>query len=322
MGIQDRVVHPLPEQERPPGHKVTEGATRFAFNGPIAFPGDEDVSFSSFVAEQTAAYLESRPKGQPFLCVAGFYSPHAPWIVPQRFIDAYAPETLRLPDFPPEVNRSRPADGAAVDLFSDAQLRRARHGYYAAVTEVDHYVGVLLDKLDALGIADDTIVVFTSDHGEWLGEHLLFGKSYPAHDCVSRVPLIIRMPGGTRGMQHDGIVEALDVAPTLLEAAAVQRPGFLQGRSFLPVLERGQTEAPRGSALTEFTGWRILRTPEYRYIAHADGRDFLYDLRAPWGEYRDVARDSAYAADLTAMRHLLIQRLIQAELPLRREWTY
>jgi arylsulfatase A-like enzyme len=320
MGIQDRVVHPLPEQERPPGHTVTEGATRFAFSGGIPFLGDDDVSFSAFVAEQTVAYLESRPKGQPFLCVAGFYSPHAPWIVPKRFLDAYDPETLSLPGFPPEVDRRRPA--GAEDLFSDPQLRRARHGYYAAVTEVDHHVGLLLDRLEALGLADDTIVVFTSDHGEWLGEHLLFGKSYPAHDCISRVPLIVRMPGGATGVSHDGIVEAIDVLPTLLDAAAIQQPPHLQGRSFFPLLDRRPGYEPRPSALTEFTGWRLLRTPEFRYIAHGDGRDFLFDLRAPWGEYRDVARNVRYRDALARMQHALIQRLIQADMPRTRTWTY
>ena len=114
------------------------------------------------------------------------------------------------------------------------------------VSEVDHHVGRILDRLDALGIADNTIVVFTSDHGEWLGEHLRYGKGYPGHDAVTRVPLLMRWPGGARAGGHcSRIVEALDVVPTLLEAAAIQRPDcvarqFPAGR----LARRGGSYAP------------------------------------------------------------------------------
>ena len=136
----------------------------------------------------------------------------------------YDAQGLSLPAYPPDMDRQRSHDPAA--LFSDEQLRSAKQGYYAMISEVDHYVGRILDALDRTGKREETIIVFTSDHGEWLGDHLRFGKGYPADDAVSRVPLIIAGPDVNAGGRHDGIVEAVDIVPTLLEMAVMQRsPG-------------------------------------------------------------------------------------------------
>ena len=167
---------------------------------------------------------ERASEGRPFLCIAGIYSPHSPWVAPQRFLDLYDPDQMNLPSFPPEVDEKRNENH-----YGDRELRLARQGYYGMVSEVDHHVGRMLDALDELGIADETIVVFTSDHGEWLGEHLRYGKGYPGHDCVSRVPLLIRIPGKESGHRVSNIVEGVDVLPTLLEACGVPLPPAFTG---------------------------------------------------------------------------------------------
>ncbi|MCB0064168.1 MAG: sulfatase-like hydrolase/transferase [Caldilineaceae bacterium] len=313
MGIADVVPHP--------SATLGEGSGRFDVKGAIPFPGDDSATHSAFVAQRTMDFLRrQRRSAQPFLCVAGFYSPHSPWVVPQRFLDQYDPDQLTLPSFPPEVDARRNADAPLETLYSDAQLRSAHHGYYAMVSEVDFYVGQLLDTLDEQGLADHTIVLFTSDHGEWLGEHLRYGKGYPAHDCVSRVPLLMRVPG-LAARRVEQIVEAVDVVPTLLDCTGIPTPPHLQGESLYPLL-RGQTGRRRNAALTEFSGWKVLRTVNARYIAHAHGRESLFDLTAPWGEYRDLASDPAYAATLAHMRQLLITRLLEMERPLARVWPY
>jgi arylsulfatase A-like enzyme len=303
MGIADTVKHPA------------QGG-RFDFKGAIPFPGDDRVTHTAFVAEQTLEFL--RQQGDdPFLCIAGFYSPHAPWVVPQRFLDLYDPAALSLPDYPPEVDAVRSPEN-----FPDEQLRSARRGYYAMISEVDHHVGRILDLLAETGKAENTIVIFTSDHGEWLGDHLRYGKSYPGHDAVSRVPLIVRWPAQIEGGQTQrSIVEAVDVLPTLLDGAAIQLPPHLQGYSLLPLMQ-GSAGPVKEAALMESTGWKSLRTERFRYIVHADGQEALFDLDAPWGDYRDLAADTTYAEELARHRHLLLQRLIGAERPLPRMWTY
>ena len=201
------------------------------------FQARENLTHTAFVGRQTCQWLRTFGPREPFLCVAGFYAPHSPWIVPQRYLDLYDPQALSAPPFPPELS-SRTAP------YDDETIRRAKQGFYAAVTEVDYYVGQMLDTLEELDLARQTIVVFTSDHGEWLGEHLKYGKGYPAHDCISRVPMLIRWPEGLSGGQViDDIVEGVDVAPTLLELCGIPRPPHLAGRRMIRSGRRGAARA-------------------------------------------------------------------------------
>lgn len=317
MRVDDTVPHPLPNSDAREGH-----SGRFDFKDAHAFPGEDRFTHTSFVAERTIDYIQQQAKSSgPFLCISGFYSPHSPWVAPQRFLDMYNEDELTLPEFPPEVEEKRTQLG---DKFDDAQLRTARKGYYAMVSEVDFHVGRILDTLDDLGLTENTIVIFTSDHGEWLGEHLRWGKGYPAHDVVSRVPLLVRWPEMTKdaGRTVSNIVEGVDVVPTLMECAGIQIPPHLQGESFYSTLINDDTERTKSAALTEHTGWKVLRTETHRYIVHDDGREFLYDLQQPLGEYHDVAGEVGYADDLSRHRHLLLQRLIGMERPKQRAWTY
>ena len=162
-------------------------------------------------------------------------------MAPQQYFDLYDPATLPLPSFPPEVEAQRGPQN-----FPDDELRLARQGYYGQISEVDHHVGRLLSSLDELGITDETVVIFTSDHGEWLGEHLRYGKGYPAHDQCSRVPLLIRPADDTVPACTDtGLTEALDVLPTILDLAGIQTPPHLQGCSLLPRLHDDAAGATR-----------------------------------------------------------------------------
>ncbi len=306
MGIEDGIVH----RGDPEG--------RQDFDGGIPFAADDGLTHSAFVGEQTAEFIRSSGS-QPFFCIAGFYSPHAPWIAPKKYLDLYDPAGLSLPEFPAAIDQCRLLDPNAP--FSDAQLRRARQGYYAMISELDHHIGRILAALAAAGKADETIVVFTSDHGEWLGEHLRYGKGYPADDAVSRAPLIVTPPGGAPEQHYDGIVEALDIAPTLLELAGIQIPPSLQGESLAGILA-GDRTSRKNIALTEGAGWKSLRSDRYRYLVHADGRESLWDLPSDPGAYQDVAGSDAYADALAKCRHILLRRLLEIERPLPRSWTY
>lgn len=300
MGIEDDIEHP---------------PQRFPIQA-IPFPAPGHLTHAAFVAEQTQEFIRTN-RDRPWLAIAGFYSPHSPWVAPREYLDMYRPEALSLPSFPAELDAQR--DGR----FGDDELRTARHGYYAMVSEVDAHLGTILDTIDDCGLTDSTMVIFVSDHGEWLGEHLRYGKGHPADDAVSRVPLILRWPGGIEpvGAAVSSIVEAVDVVPTVLDACGIQPPPQLQGSSLMPLID-GQAARGRASAITEATGWKALRTEYYRYLFHSDGSESLFDLRADPGEYVDVAEDQSYAADLAQLRHLLLQRMLAAEQPLPREWPY
>ncbi|MCY4540451.1 MAG: sulfatase-like hydrolase/transferase [Chloroflexi bacterium] len=306
MGIKDEVAH----RGDPEG--------RFDFDGGIPFAADDGLTHSAFVAEQTINFIQQQGN-QPFLCIAGFYSPHAPWMTPQKYLDLYDPGSLSIPEFPPEIDEQRPVEPGK--NFSDAHLRRAKQGYFAMISEVDHYVGKILAALDAAGQRENTIIVFTSDHGEWLGSHLKFGKGYPADDAVSRVPLVMSAPNGKPGQRVDGIVEAVDILPTLLNLAGIQTPPTLPGTSLGDAVMNG-AEVGKGVALTEGDGWKCLRDREYRYLIHSDGRECLWHLATDPGEYVDVVDGPAHQSALARCRRQLLERLLQMERPLARTWAY
>ena len=142
---------------------------------------------------------------------------------------------------------------------SKTELRSARHGYYAMISELDHHIGRILDNLEKLSLTENTIVVFTSDHGEWLGEHLRYGKGYLGHDCVSRVPLIIRYPRKiAKGKNVTQIVEGIDVVPSLLDYSGIPIPQHLQGPPLTKVIQNDDNKQ-NSIALTEMEGWKTIR---------------------------------------------------------------
>ncbi|MGL4608410.1 MAG: sulfatase family protein [Trueperaceae bacterium] len=312
MGTQDTVEHPKNE-------------ARWDIGGAIPFPGDAAYTYSAFVAEQSLEFLRRQSQNNPFLCIASFYSPHSPWVAPQSYIDLYDPATLQIPTFPKNLEPHRKEAHAL-----DADLRAARQGYYAMISEVDTYVGQLLGTLEERGLRDSTMIVFTSDHGDWLGEHLKYGKGYPGDDAVSRVPLVVWYEGiKAKIVSH--VVEAVDVVPTLLELAGIQQPPALQGESLVPLLETSAIEQhkkvrekgrKKDSALMEFQGWKTLRTNQYRYLVHTDGSEGLWDVERDPQEYNDVAKSKNYQSVLQDHRRLLLARLLEAERPLERTWLY
>lgn len=311
LGIEDVVAHP---SERFPKRA-------------LAFRANDELTHTAFVADQTTAFIDRERHGT-WCCIAGFYSPHSPWVAPQTFLDLYDPDALSLLPSPGGGidERAIVKNVDSLDRATDEdEIRAAHHGYYAMVTELDHHAGKILAHLEALGLAEDTIVIFTSDHGEWLGEHGRYGKGYPGDDSVTRVPLVIRWPNGgaMSGTTVSQVVEAVDVLPTLLECAGIQTPPHLQGRSLLPLITGGTAALDaHPPAIVEHHGWKTLRTERFRYLVEADGSEKLFDLDADPKEQRDVSSYPDYALHLADMRHRLLQRLIEIERPLPKAWSY
>jgi arylsulfatase A-like enzyme len=290
-----------------PGDKVPHPSERFPFC-PLAYRGSSDFTHTAFVAEQTIEYLRGHSQQEkPFLCIAGFYSPHSPWVAPQEFLDLYDPAELPIVQFPETMSRERRGH-----VYTDEELRGAVHGYYAMCSEVDHHVGRILQTLDQCGLGEDTIVVFTADHGEFLGEYLNYGKGFPSPDCIARVPCIVRWP---RGIAEPGrvcphFVEAVDMLPTLLDCAGIPVPRNVQGKA-LPLAPNAS--ATRESALTEMRGARSLHTRQHHYIVRQDGQETLYDLDLPHGQYLDKADDPAYRDQLAELRLAMLRRVLACE---------
>jgi len=280
---------------------------------PYVFEGPEAMTHTAFVVEEMLTYLQQRDARQPFFAIAGIYAPHTPLNPPARFVELYDPKTLPLPH-----KDADPGNVPWRDMgLTDDHWRKVKAYYYALITHVDDQVGRLLRYLDESGLAEDTLVIFTSDHGEHLGDHGLIQKGPPGLDSCVHVPLILSFPGRFGGQKHPELIEAVDLAPTILDYCGVQTPPFFQGRSFRSLLE-GSDYEPRASAYIEHKdsfnrSWKTVRTHEFKYCAADNGSELLYDLVADPHEQRNVAADPAYVDALHAMRRELLRRWFTVE---------
>jgi arylsulfatase A-like enzyme len=198
-------------------------------------------------------------------------------------------------------------------------LQRARAGYYGHMTHIDHQINRFLEILAEYGQADNTVVCFTSDHGEMLGDHHMWRKAYP-YEGSAHVPLILKGPAGgsiQRGAVCEQAVELRDIMPTLLEAAGLPIPETVEGRSFLPMAQ-GQSADWRPYLHGEHTvlgqSLQWLTDGREKYVWWSGtGAEQLFDLTADPQELHDLARDAAQAERLSAWRARLIAELAGRE---------
>lgn len=250
---------------------------------------------------------------KPFFIAAGFHKPHQPWVAPSAFFRRHPIAEVELPREPGDDRDDIPAaaltgypDDAA---HTDEQKRQAIAAYHATVSLVDHEVGLLLDALDELHLADSTVVLVVSDHGFHLGEHGGLWRKHTQFEEATRVPLLVRAPGGPAGVATRGLVELVDLYPTLADLCSLPAPEGLEGISFAPLLHRPDrdwksavfSEVKRGGA-----HGRSVRTSRYRYtewrpIEGGDAELELYDLEEDPHELRNLARRPGHEALLQDM---------------------
>lgn len=274
------------------------------FKGPAWEAADADDSDlpDSQIADRAIAAL-NEIGDRPFFLAVGFYKPHLPFVAPKRYWDLHDPQSL-----PIASNPALPADAPAIaghDSFelrkyhempptgavSDEQARSLVHGYYASVSYMDAQIGRVLAELERLGLRDKTIVVLWGDHGWHLGDHGLWCKHTNFESAV-RVPLIISVPhAASEGRDAGGMVEAVDIYPTLAELCKLPPPVKLEGVSFAPLVE---SPAPvwKQAVFSQYPravpGYKSqamghsIRTDKYRFVEWTiPGTDFrqveLYD---------------------------------------------
>ncbi|MFK7743105.1 MAG: sulfatase [Planctomycetota bacterium] len=270
---------------------------------------------------------------QPFMLAVGFYRPHLPFNAPKSYWDMYDRASLPLPDAartlpvadapPMAMNNMRELRGytdfrqhapPGESSFTEAEHRRLLHGYLASVSYVDAQVGRLLERLEELGLADNTVVVLWSDHGWKLGEYGSYGKM-TNYEVDTRVPVIIRAPGAqSRGARVQGLVELVDLFPTLCELAGVAVPESVEGRSVVGLLDGDGAVRDHAHSIYLRKGiWigptgkpaigRAVRTDRYRLVEWRSGEGLeqvcgveLYDHEADPHESRNLAAVPDYAA--------------------------
>ncbi len=249
---------------------------------------------------------ELKRQGEPFFLAVGFFKPHLPFIAPQAYWDLYDPAEIHLPD-----NYHVPKDAPPASIHSSGELRAyagipakgpvseqtARqliHGYYACVSYTDAQIGKLLEALDRLELAQNTVVVLWGDHGWNLGEHTLWCK-HSCYETSMQIPLIVRAPGIAGGQSRSGLVESIDLYPSLCELTGLPLPGHLAGRSFARLLSDPRAEW-KTAAVGRYRNGDTIRTDGHRFTQYASGSGrpaarMLYDHRLDPAENVNVVDD-------------------------------
>ena len=258
--------------------------------------------FESFVARESVRFLKNHGARQPFFLVSAFLKPHDPYMPSQRWADMYRPEDMKLPDtwgkadltkLPKQIVESIRLHGPTPELRDAAQGRLRTALYYASIAQLDDSIGQVMAALKETGLDRDTIVIYTSDHGEMLGEHGLWQKFMFFEPSVG-VPLIVRVPGLTpEDARSKTPVTQVSLFATLAELCGLTPPGKLDAGGFVQDL-REPSRTRDTAVYSEFA----LRTPrakymirrgDYKYNHYMNDMPELYNLREDPSETKNLA---------------------------------
>lgn len=290
---------------------------------PIPLPPEHYVD--TYVGRRAAEWIESRTTDAPFFLWVGFPGPHDPWDAPDEYVEQYRGldiplDSTRRPDVP-EEGPLRPflesfLAYSSSDTLTDDRIREVRRHYFANVTAVDDAIGRIMAALERRGLADDTWIVYTTDHGEMLGTHGLLNKMV-FYDPAVKVPLLVRPPGGSDARRLGGLVELVDLSATLRVIALAGEVPESAGRSFHGVFS-GSDLSSRDRVVSENYGFGMWRTSRHKLVVYE--RDQLpvqlFDLHEDPDEDRNLVNEPAYAAVIEELmeRHV---RPFLATTPLR-----
>lgn len=261
--------------------------------GWVASKGRDEEQHDGQVALETVTAIEQAGE-RPFMIAAGFLRPHAPMVAPERYFDLYSLDELRphlAPGSDLPVRRPLATGEAGLDRIDEPTQLKLLRAYYACISFVDAQIGIIFDAMDRLGLWQDTVVVLLSDHGIHLGERGWWSKN-TLSEVSARVPLIVHAPGLTsRGRSSGGLVELIDVYPTLAELAGVPAVPEVDGRSFVPLL--GDPDRPwKSGAVTQAVRGRLsgysVRTERWRYTDWGPAGSELFDHQTDPAELVNV----------------------------------
>ncbi len=289
---------------------------------------DEDHHMSAFLALHAERFIRGQARStRPWLCVLSFYGPHLPVAPPKPWDEMYSLDQVALPPNHRDDLKGKPIRQMAMrrnyrsDRWTEEQFKDYVRRYWGYCSYIDHQIGRVFKALDETGQWDNTIVVFTSDHGDMVAAHGMIWKlCWCAYEELFRVPCLIRIPGTTpAGLRVRALASNIDLLPTLLEATGIRAPEGMDGRSLVPVLS-GRSQRHRDVVFAHICGAsHMCRDERYKFALHwrVRDRDELYDLQEDPGELRNLALEPEYQGLVKKMRQRIVQWLERTEHPLR-----
>jgi len=291
--------------------KYKDGRDKEVFIMSAVQEGGVEASVPCYLANQALdAIRGAHAAKKDFFVRCDFWGPHVPYIIPQEYMDKYAPGDIpKYPNFEDALEGKPPVqqmmkDYWGVQDFGWEEWSRLVAACYGYISLIDDQVGRIVSLLDELGIREETAIFFTSDHGGMVGAHGLCDKGAYLYDEICRIPLIASVPGLKGGTRNDAYVYNMDLMPTFLDVAGEPVPGGIDAASLFPLLDGSADRVRDPVAYTEFYGHqipcfqRIIRTDDYKYIFNGADRDELYDLRKDPGELANVIAEPGYAGIL------------------------
>ncbi len=290
---------------------------------PYALP--EHLHPTRWTGDRAVEFLHGYDREVPFFLKVSFARPHSPYDPPERFFKMYSSA-----DIPPasvgswagknaQRETKQAPDTWRGDLGAD-QVLRSRQGYYGSISFIDEQIGRIFEILESRGWLQNTLILFTSDHGDMLGDHHLWRKTY-AYEGSARIPLLLSWPDGLRDLPRSQVlsqpVELRDVLPTFLDAAGVPpKPEQFDGRSLLQLVRANRSEwrefvdLEHNICYSAENNWSALTDGRTKYIFHAtSGEEQLFNLVEDPGELKDLARDRGSEGLLQSWRARLVQHL-------------
>jgi arylsulfatase len=290
-----------------------------------AYALPENLHPTYWTGHTAVNFLQSYNRPEPFFLKVSFARPHSPYDPPARFMKKYADADIPKRAVGKWAEKYAPRSGPKDDIWhgdlGEAQVRSSRQGYYGSIEFIDEQIGRILEALEKRGWLEQTLIVFTSDHGDMTGDHHLWRKSY-AYEASARIPMFLRWPqglvSGKRGQVMTQPVELRDMLPTFLDAAGAQTQRKFDGSSMLSLLRGGSSttrwrdyiDLEHGVCYSRENNWNAFTDGRVKYIYHAfHGQEQFFDLQNDPNEVNDLAGDSRYTSQLKMWRERMVEHL-------------
>lgn len=279
----------------------------------------EEDYFDIAMAREACRALRRLKKTQPFALFLGFHAPHEPYVMPKQYLDFCKPKDVPMPKAcaADEYEKKSQRYRNRVDYFrkmfgeiDESMIRRGIAGHHCLLKMVDDMLGQVLDEMQKLELLENTLIVFTSDHGDVLGEHGIFNKGATFYEGEARIPMMIRFPDGRHsGKQMKHLGSSLDFAPTLFDLLGVEADISLPGKSLLPMIEKGERVREFVTSAT-VNGMMILTEQEKLWQNTRDDDGEMYDLQKDPLELNNLFHNPNYLE----MRRRLTEQMLRARM--------
>ena len=292
------------------------------------FPYPEGQLWDSLITDDCLSFLEQNDRRKPFFAYVGYRAPHPPWCAPERFHSMYDPANIgEMPNYTVHFTDKPRRVIERVNYYElwnlpEEMIRRSIAAYYGFVSYLDHCVGRIIEGLEKQGLREDTLVIYTSDHGEMLYKNGVCEKHTFFEDAV-RIPLIFSQPGGLpEGLVSDALVSNIDLLPTVLKMHDITVPSFVEGKDLSPTFRGDEVQ---DQVFAEYyhslDPCRMVREKRYKYIHTEEDICELYDIENDPLESINLAWYPKYAGRIARMEKLALEGWEIPEVPIWAAWN-